>query len=184
MSCRTAIAVIGEHVPKKSSPLSFCPTFILSDAYRTPGDADTAFGGSRSAGYVFNIEGAAPNREVYEADRTWVRNFWDAMRPHATGAGGYVNFMVEADEERVRASYGEGKYRRLARIKAEYDPENVFPHGQHQPAPQAAWYEPSCVWGWRRKAAFAICQLTCCYQRALGTAAPGKKSSRWRGTYS
>ena len=55
-----AIAVIGEHVPKKSSPLSFCPTFTLAGAYRTPGDADTAFGGSRSAGYVFNIEGGRP----------------------------------------------------------------------------------------------------------------------------
>jgi len=121
-----AIAIIGEHVPKKSSPLSFCPTFTLSGAYRTPGDADTAFGGSRAANYVFNIEAAAPDRDMYEADRTWVRNFWEAMRPHATGSGGYVNFMVEADEDRVRASYGEAKYQRLARIKAEYDPGNVF----------------------------------------------------------
>jgi FAD/FMN-containing dehydrogenase len=134
-----AIAVIGEHVPKKSSPLSFCPTFTLSGAYRTPGDADTAFGGSRSAGYVFNIEGAALDREVYEADRTWVRGFWDAMRRHATGSGGYVNFMVEADEDRVRASYGEDKYRRLAGIKAEYDPENVFHlNANIKPAPRSA----------------------------------------------
>ncbi|MEP6875840.1 MAG: FAD-binding oxidoreductase [Burkholderiales bacterium] len=121
-----AIAVIGEHVPKKSSPLSFCPTFTLAGAYRAPADADTAFGGSRSAGYVFNIEAATADRDVYEADRAWVRNFWDAMRPHATGSGGYVNFMVEVDDDRVRASYGEAKYQRLARIKAKYDPANAF----------------------------------------------------------
>lgn len=121
-----AIAVIGEHVPKKRSPRSFCPTFTLAGAYRTPGDADTSFGGSRSAGYVFNIEAATDDRAVYEADRLWVRDFWDAMRPHAAGSGGYVNFLVEADEDRVRASYGEAKYRRLARIKAAYDPANVF----------------------------------------------------------
>ena len=121
-----AIEVIGEHVPRKSSPLSFCPTFTLSGAYRDASDDDTAFGGSRAAGYVFNIEAAASDHATYEADRTWVRNFWDAMRPHATGSGGYVNFLVEADEARVRASYGEDKYQRLARIKAEYDPDNVF----------------------------------------------------------
>ena len=121
-----AIAVISEHVPKKSSPLSFCPTFTMDGAYREPGEGDTAFGGSRSAGYVFNIEAAAPTRELYEADRNWVRNFWDAMRPHATGSGGYVNFMAEPDEARARASYGEAKYARLARIKGQYDPDNVF----------------------------------------------------------
>jgi FAD/FMN-containing dehydrogenase len=121
-----AIGVIGEHVPKKGSPLSFCPTFTLNGAYRRLGDADTAFGGRRSGTYVFNIEGAVPDREGYEAERAWVRNFWDAMRPHAAGSGGYVNFMVEADEDRVRASYGADKYARLARIKAEYDPDNVF----------------------------------------------------------
>lgn len=121
-----AIAVIGEHVPKKTSPLSFCPVFTLNGAYRRKADADTAFGGRRSARYVFNIEAASMDRDVYDADRQWVRNFWDAMRPHASGSGGYVNFLVEQDEDRVRTSYGDEKYRRLARIKKEYDPENVF----------------------------------------------------------
>ncbi|MDM0113255.1 FAD-binding oxidoreductase [Variovorax sp. J22R133] len=121
-----AIAVIGEHAPKKISPHSFCPTFMLSGAYRAKDDADTAFGGSRSAGYVFNVEAAAHDQATYEADRMWVRNFWEAMRPHASGSGGYVNFMAEADEDRLRASYGEEKYQRLARIKAQFDPENIF----------------------------------------------------------
>ena len=89
-------------------------------------DADTAFGGSRSARFVFNIEAAAPTRELYEADRAWVRNFWEAMRPHASETGGYVNFMSESEEERVKSAYGAEKYSRLARIKAEWDPDNVF----------------------------------------------------------
>jgi FAD/FMN-containing dehydrogenase len=131
-----AIDVISEHVPRKTSPLSFCPTFTLAGAYRTPSDTDTAFGGSRAARYVFNIEAAATDRAGYEADRLWVRNFWDAMRPHASGAGGYVNFMVEQDEDRVRASYGVEKYHRLARIKADYDPDNVFHRNANiKPAP-------------------------------------------------
>lgn len=123
-----AIAVIGEHVPKKNSPLSFCPTFVMNGAYSARKDADTAFGGSRSAAFVFNIEAATFDSEVYQKERTWVRDFWDAMRPHATGSGGYVNFLADADEDRVIAAYGATKYERLARIKAAFDPANVFHH--------------------------------------------------------
>jgi len=120
------LSVIAEHAPKKSSPLSFCPTFLMAGAYTQVADHDTAFGGSRSAGFVFNIGAAAPTPELYEADRAWVRAFWEAMRPHASGSGGYVNFQADADQDRVRASYGADKYARLSRIKAEYDPENIF----------------------------------------------------------
>jgi FAD/FMN-containing dehydrogenase len=37
-----------------------------------------------------------------------------------------VNFMSEYDENGVQAAYGAEKYERLARIKADYDPNNIF----------------------------------------------------------
>jgi hypothetical protein len=121
-----AIDVFAEHLTRKASPLSFVPVFPLDGAYERVGDDDTAFGGSRSARFCFNIAAVCPVPELLVADRAWVRDFWEAMRPHASGAGSYVNFMTDVEEDRVRAAYGEAKYERLARIKAEYDPENVF----------------------------------------------------------
>jgi hypothetical protein len=121
-----AIDVIVEHQAKKQSPLSFLPVFPFGGAYsRAQGDS-TAFGGSRDIKYVVNISAAAPTTELYDADRAWVREFWSALVPHATGVGSYVNFMSEYEENRVRAAYGPEKYERLAKIKAQYDPDNVF----------------------------------------------------------
>jgi FAD/FMN-containing dehydrogenase len=121
-----AIAVIAQHAPGKQSPVSFCPTFALDGAFRAHADDDSAFGGSRAARYLFNVAGHAATRDGYEHERAWVRGFWDAMQPFASNAGGYVNFMTDPDEGRVRAAYGPRKFAKLAQIKAQYDPDNVF----------------------------------------------------------
>jgi hypothetical protein len=52
---------------------------------------------------------------------------WEALRPHAIGSGdGYINGITDFSDDRLRHSYGPAKYERLARIKAEYDPGNMF----------------------------------------------------------
>jgi FAD/FMN-containing dehydrogenase len=98
----------------------------LDGAYCQVGDDDTAFSGGRSPRYAIFMSGLASTPEPLAADRAWVRSFWDALRPYAIGIGSYVNGMAEFEEDRVRASYGTAKYQRLATIKAEYDPDNVF----------------------------------------------------------
>jgi FAD/FMN-containing dehydrogenase len=120
-----AIAVITAHVPRKRSPLSLVSVFVLGGAYARVSEDENAFGGSRAARFVANIAAVCPAPELLEADRAWVRAFWEALHPYASGAGSFVNFMAE-DEDRVRASYGAAKFERLARIKAKYDPANVF----------------------------------------------------------
>ncbi|MFC7451226.1 FAD-binding oxidoreductase [Rhodococcus daqingensis] len=120
------IAVLVEHAPRKSSPLSFMPIFRLDGAFASVGENDTAFGGARTPHYVCNIAGVADTPELLAADRAWTRSIWEALRPLASNQGGYVNFMAEPDENRVRASYGPTKYDRLAAVKAHYDPGNTF----------------------------------------------------------
>ena len=49
-----------------------------------------------------------------------------ALVPHSGGVGTYVNFMTDLDQNRVMASHGPEKYDRLSRVKATYDPDNIF----------------------------------------------------------
>jgi hypothetical protein len=122
------IKVMADFSATKHSPMSFAPVFAIDGAYATVPDDATAFGGSRRPGFVVNLACVAPAPELLTADTAWVKEYWEALLPYARGNGSYVNFMVEPDQERVVAAYGADKYRRLAAVKAEYDPENVFRH--------------------------------------------------------
>jgi FAD/FMN-containing dehydrogenase len=60
-----------------------------------------------------------------------VRDYYQATAPHSETAG-YVNFMADDDAQRVQDNYG-GNYKRLAKIKRVYDPENLFHMNQNIP---------------------------------------------------
>ena len=121
-----AVAVVAEQFARKSSPMSIMPVFALGGAYAKVADDATAFGGSRSAKWLFNIAGIAPEPALLATDRAWVRGFFDALVPFSSNSGGYVNFIADVDDDRVRTAYGAAKYDRLSRIKAQYDPDNTF----------------------------------------------------------
>jgi len=61
----------------------------------------------------------------------WVRDYYSATAPHSE-PGGYVNFMADDDGARVQDNY-RGHYRRLAEVKRDYDPENLFHLNQNIP---------------------------------------------------
>ena len=121
-----AVDVLAQRLPGRKSPLSELLIFPFGGAYAAVGEDDTAFGGRRDMKYVMAIECMTPDPGTFAHDRQWVRETWDALRPAASGPGAYVNLMAEIDDVALRSTYGPAKYERLARIKAEYDPGNVF----------------------------------------------------------
>ncbi len=121
------IDVITEQVPRKNSPMSVLLFYRLDGAYCQVGDDQTAFSGGRSPRYGVFIVGLAPDAGLLDADRGWVRGLWEALRPHAIGGGdGYINGITDFSDDGVRHSYGPAKYERLAKIKTQYDPGNLF----------------------------------------------------------
>jgi hypothetical protein len=119
-----AIDSITTYAWRFTSPVSFTLLSHMGGAIRQRSDAETAFTG-RDAEFTININCAATDADLYERDRAWVREWFDALIPHSTG-GVYINFMSEEESERVRSAYGQTKYRRLAALKAAYDPQNIL----------------------------------------------------------
>jgi FAD/FMN-containing dehydrogenase len=129
-----AINVLMSHAWKKRSPASYTIMFHMGGAIaRRPADFSAA--GGRDAAHAMNINAAWPEGGPQHPDIGWCREYFAAMQPYATG-GVYVNFLHNDEgEARIRASYGD-RYERLARIKALYDPDNVFRSNQNiQPDP-------------------------------------------------
>jgi hypothetical protein len=128
-----AIAVIADHAYAAGSPRSYAAMFHMGGAVgRVPNDA-TAYA-ARDVAHNVVIDAAwLPDESGLHAaaEATWARRFLQALQPH--GAGGvYVNFLDSDDDaSRVRDAYGDQIYRRLAEVKAKYDPDNTFHHNKN-----------------------------------------------------
>jgi FAD/FMN-containing dehydrogenase len=121
------IDVLVKTLPAKASPMTATPTALLDGAYADAPDHATAFGGPRRRVFAVGLTAICPVPELLAPDRAWVRSTWEQLLPFASNTGGYVNFMADYEQDRVRVAYG-AKYERLSRIKAAYDPDNVFRH--------------------------------------------------------
>jgi FAD/FMN-containing dehydrogenase len=71
------------------------------------------------------IAAISPDPKDAEALKTWGRAYWQAIHPFNLDSA-YINFMdADEAENRVELSYGDN-YKRLASIKAKYDPNNLL----------------------------------------------------------
>ena len=113
-------ARFGAEMPTMQSTMHLYP---IDGAVHDVGSSDTAWS-YRDARWGAVFAGVDPDPGNVDAIRTWTIDYHEALHPHSAG-GAYVNMMMDEGQERVRASYRDN-YDRLARIKAEYDPENTF----------------------------------------------------------
>src|SRR5438876_2736255 len=120
----------GSQVPVVNSTVHVYP---IDGAVQQVQPDETAFA-YRDVSFACVIAGMWPDPADNEANTKWVRDYWSAIHPYSGTDGGYVNFMGDDDQDRVEANYG-GNYERLSKVKAKYDPDNLFHLNQNiQPA--------------------------------------------------
>lgn len=62
----------------------------------------------------------------------WTRRLFARLEPFGSSSG-YVNYLSDEGTDRVRAAYGDHHFWQLARLKAKYDPQNLFHVNQNIP---------------------------------------------------
>jgi FAD/FMN-containing dehydrogenase len=88
---------------------------------RVPADA-TAFS-VRDQEFIVNVIARTVDAAGFDAVVAWAREVCAALGPDAPT---YVNFTGESSAALIRASYPPDTYQRLAGLKHEYDPTNLF----------------------------------------------------------
>ncbi|MET0865351.1 MAG: BBE domain-containing protein [Nakamurella sp.] len=80
-----------------------------------------------TARFSLNAIGITPTAEHAAAVRARLAELANVLRPHTSG-NTYLNFLDldGATPQRIRAAYSPGDWQRLTRLKAQYDPHNVF----------------------------------------------------------
>ncbi len=113
-----------EHAAGIRSPHSAVILFQLEGALNRSEEGHSPVG-NRNARYLFNVAGSWEQAADDTVNIEWVRRAWTDLKSFSTG-GTYINFITEEEGfERTEAALGTG-LQRLAEIKAQWDPQNLF----------------------------------------------------------
>lgn len=123
-----AIEVLLDAIGKLPGPE--CEVFIghVGGAAGRIAAGATAFP-QRNSHFVMNVHARWREAAMDQACIGWARQLFEAAKPHSAGTA-YINFMPEDETDRVEAAYGDN-YKRLAQIKQQYDPQNLFRMNQN-----------------------------------------------------
>lgn len=116
-------STIVEWLTKSDAVMRVAQIRVLGGAAsRVPNDA-TAYG-HRDRRILVNVAAFYTTPEDRAVRAQWVLDFAAVVQPNDSGA--YVGFLGNEGDARVRSAYPGATWHRLAQLKAQYDPSNVF----------------------------------------------------------
>jgi FAD/FMN-containing dehydrogenase len=128
---RQVAETILEYLRDSDAPMRVAQLRVLGGAMaRVPADA-TAFA-HRGSKIMVNVAAFFQGPDDQPVRQAWVNEFAAALQQGDQGA--YVGFLGDEGEGRVHQAYPEATWRRLAAVKASYDPGNLF-RGNHNIPP-------------------------------------------------
>lgn len=127
---RSVAETILDHIQASTAMMAVTQLRVLGGAMaRVPVDA-TAFA-HRHSRIMANLAALYAQPEEKDVHEAWMSRFAAAIQQSDTGA--YANFLGDEGEARVRVAYPGATWDRLAAIKAQYDPTNLFRLNQNIP---------------------------------------------------
>ena len=110
----------------RPSPRTLIVIRHCAGAMARVGAEDTAFG-DRSSEYMLSIDATWDDPADDDVNIDWTRAYWSDAHRFSQQGKIYFNFpgLLEEGQSAVRASYG-ANHDRLTKVKAQYDPENLF----------------------------------------------------------
>jgi FAD/FMN-containing dehydrogenase len=126
-----AIDTAVQFASNATSPLSQILFTNMRGAVSRVGKYDTAFV-HREVAHCLEILAKWEVGADAGPHAAWAQQFMNAMQPYSAG-GHYVNFTDDEGALRVQSAYDAPSFARLARLKATWDPTNLFHLNQNIP---------------------------------------------------
>ena len=123
------IDMVIESASTSPSPMNAIMFEIYGGAVARVANDATAFG-HRDATFNLGILAISNDPAIDREQTEWARDAWQKILPYSTG-GAYVNYLSAGED--VHAAYSDARFQRLAAIKAQYDPANLFRFNQNIP---------------------------------------------------
>lgn len=126
-------AMVLERLQAATSGMAVAQLRVLGGASARVPQQATAYA-HRQRRLMVNVAAIFEDINEVPLHEAWVSDF--AARFDQGEAGVYVNFLSNEEESRLRAAYPDATWERLARVKAQYDPNNLFRRNHNIPPAQ------------------------------------------------